>query len=81
MTLRKLIAELQELDIKYAEYHEDTDIYLSTDLGPDVLLDDIDSVVCPIMTEDGKYTGKKACHIVLGANVPVLEKKKKKKKK
>ena len=28
-----------------------------------------------------KYTGKKACHIVLGANVPVLEKKKKKKKK
>ena len=83
LSLRELIAELQELDAKYAEYHKDTEsyIYLSTDLGDEVPLDYIDSVVCPLMTEDGKYTGKKACHIVLCANVSIPEKKKKRVKK
>jgi hypothetical protein len=79
-TLRELISELQELDAKYAEHHKDTDfyIYLSTGFGDEVPLDDIDSVLCPLMSKDGKYTGKKACHIVLCASVSMPEKKKKK---
>ena len=76
LSLRELIAELQELDAKYAEYHKDTDLYLSTNLGDDVPLDYIDSVVCPLIGKD-----KKVCRIVLCANVSIPEKKKKRVKK
>jgi hypothetical protein len=81
MTLKELIAELQELENKYEEYSQDTALYINTYSGDDVPLDYIDSVLCQLMSKDGKYTGKKACHIVLCASLSMPEKKKKKVKK
>jgi hypothetical protein len=81
MTLQELIAKLQELEKKYEQYSKDTDLYINTHSGDDAPLDYVDSVLCQLMSKDGKYTGKKACHIVLCASLSIPEKKKKRVKK
>jgi hypothetical protein len=81
MTLQELILDLQELEKKYEQYSQDTDLYINTHSGDDAPLEYIDSVLCQLMSKDGKYTGKKACRIVLCASLSIPEKKKKRVKK
>jgi hypothetical protein len=81
MTLQELILDLQELEKKYEQYSQDTALYINTHSGDDAPLEYVDSVLCQLMSKDGKYTGKKACHIVLCASLSIPEKKKKRVKK
>jgi len=65
MTLRELILKLQELDKKYEQYSQDTEVVLAihskNEFNPEVNLDYIDEVLHPALDTFSGYI----CRIVL----------------
>ena len=65
MTLRELILKLQELDKKYEQYSQDTEVVLAVhsknEYNPEVNLDYIDEVLHPALDTFSGYI----CRIVL----------------
>jgi len=65
MTLQELIAKLQELEKKYPQYSQDTEVVLAVhsenEFNPEVQLDYIDEVVHPAVDTHSGYI----CRIVL----------------
>ena len=65
MTLRELIAKLQELEKKYEQYSKDTEdviaVHSKNEYNPEVSLDYIDEVVHPALDTFSGYI----CRIVL----------------
>jgi hypothetical protein len=65
MTLKELIAKLQELDKKYEQYSQDTEVVLAihskNEFNPEVQVDYIDEILHPALDTFSGYI----CRIVL----------------
>lgn len=69
MSLKELIAKLQELDVKYAQYSQDTEVVLAIhtehEFSPEVQIDYIDEVLHTALDTHSGYL----CRIVLTGEI------------
>jgi hypothetical protein len=69
MSIQELIKKLQEIEAKYPQYSQDTEVVLAihteNDFNPEVQLDYIDEVVHPALDTHSGYL----CRIVLTGEI------------